>query len=253
MSVSIIKNSVFMHKASHLYYTPWEYTNSVWAPGSTTYDIVEILADTVSIEQGDPTTETVDWEFGDTPLMSSSTKGERTVTAACIDMSFDIMKNVFGWTVDTGSIMASEGASGESYATMVLTFHSTAAPMVVLPKVSMNAKTTIGTLKTSTGQAELTGTAMSAYIEYDTASASTEIAFIKPIVGVDITIANSESVASTSGIAIGTVDTDYSGNYVLSSSGGGGGSTITPYPVGGSTPSAVAQTTTATVLAIPVQ
>ncbi|WP_289458201.1 hypothetical protein, partial [Klebsiella pneumoniae] len=64
---------------------------------------VEILADSISIEQGDPTTETVDWEFGDTPLMSSSTKGERTVTADCVDMSFDIMQRVFGWTreIDT--------------------------------------------------------------------------------------------------------------------------------------------------------
>lgn len=213
MGVTIIKNSVFLHKASHLYYTPWV----AGGPGETTYDIVEILADTVSIEQGDPTTETVDWEFGDSPLMSSSTKGERTVTAACIDMSFDIMKNVFGWSVDANNIMASEGATGESYATMVLTFHGP-APMIVLPKVSMNAKTTIGTLKTSTGQAELTGTAMSAYITYEdnastshTAAASTEIAFISPVTGGEISVANAYGFTP---VLIGTIALGTTGFYL---------------------------------------
>ena len=215
MSVTIIKNSVFLHKASHLYYTPWDGTS----PGTTTYDIVEILADTVSIEQGDPTTETVDWEFGDSPLMSSSTKGERTVTAACIDMSFDIMKNVFGWNVDANNIMASEGATGDSYATMVLTFYGATAPMVVLPKVSMNAKTTIGTLKTSTGQAELTGTAVSAYIKYEdnastshTAAAVTEIAFINPVAGGEISVGNGYGYSP---VIIGTIAAGSNNSFEL--------------------------------------
>jgi hypothetical protein len=211
MAVNVIKNSVFLNKASHLYYTPWIFdsTNNIWKPGSTTHDIVEILADTIAIEQGDPTTETVDWEFGDTPLMSSSTKGERTVTAACVDMSFDIMQHVFGWKRQTatggGDLMVSEQASKESYATMVITFHAAAAPFIVLPKVSMNAKTTIGTLKTSTGQAELSGTAMQGYIEYDTASDTTEFAFVKPIDGKTIEVANS---SSDTPVVIGTIEQD---------------------------------------------
>lgn len=225
MAVSQIKNSVFLHKASHLYYTPWEYdtTNNIWKPGANTYDIVEILADTIAIEQGDPTTDNIDWEFGDTPLLSSSTKGERTVTAACIDMSFDIMKNVFGWTVDASSIMASEAATGESYATICVMFHSTAAPIVVMPKVSMNAKTTIGTLKTSTGQAELSGTAMSAYISYTdnaagtahTANATTEFAFVKPVDGGTISICNTTPSGSITAVAIADIDTETNGEFKL--------------------------------------
>ena len=213
MAVTQIKKDVFLHKASHLYYTPWVYTAAVgstpgfWAPGTATYDIVDILADTISIEQGDPTTETIDWEFGDTPLLSSSTKGERSVTADCIDMSFDIMKNVFKWTVDANNVMASEGASGENYATMVVAFHSQAAHMIVLPKVSMNAKTTIGTLKTSTGSAQLAGTAMSAYISAsdgtNTATGTTEFAFVKPTDGGSISVANS---SGDTPVKIGDID-----------------------------------------------
>ena len=214
MAVTVLKNSVHLNKASHLYFTPWVFdsTNDIWKPGTTTYDIVEILADTIAIEQGDPTTETIDWEFGDTPLMSTSTKGERTVTAACIDISNDILHNVFGWSVDANDIMAYESASAESYATYVVTFHSASAPMVVLPKVSLNSKLTIGTLKTSTGQAELTGTAMSAYISYTdgastphNATGTTEIAVIKPEAGGTIDIFNAAPASGQTAVTIGTI------------------------------------------------
>ncbi len=198
VTVSQLKKDVFLHKASHLYYTPWVTdTTDGWKPGTDTYDIVDILADTIAIEQGDPTTETVDWEFGDSPLMSTSTKGERTIAASCIDMSFDIMEHVFGWmraTYGTGTtqdVMVYEPTGqGDSFATIVVTFHGATAPIIVLPKVSMSSKTTIGTLKTSTGSADLAGTAQSGYLSYgggqtvSTAkTATTEMAILVPYDG----------------------------------------------------------------------
>jgi len=222
MAVTQLKGSVFVHKASHLYYTPWVFATNVWKPGASTYDIVEILADSISIEQGDPETETVDWEFGDTPLMSSTTKGERTVTADCIDMSFDIMEKVFNWTrLTSGSpaadVMIAEGASGEQYATMVITFHSTAAPIIVLPKVSMSAKTTLGTFKTSTGSAQIAGTALQGYIDYGNVNAETEIAYLKPSATQAISIANSATDAATAAnlVSIGTVTAASNGEWYL--------------------------------------
>ena len=224
MAVTQLKGSVFVHKASHLYYTPWVYSNSVWKPGTSTYDIVEILADSISIEQGDPTTETVDWEFGDTPLMSSSTKGERTITADCVDMSFDIMQRVFGWTreIDTSGttpvdVMVSEAASAESYATIVITFHPISAPIIVLPKVSMSAKTTLGTFKTSTGSAQISGTATQGYIDYSNKNAETEIAYLNPIASQAISCANSATDAATAAnlVAVGTVTAASNGEFYL--------------------------------------
>ena len=208
MSVTVtqLKKDVFLHKASHLYYTPWvtDVTDG-YKPGANTYDIVDILADTVSIEQGDPTTETVDWEFGDSPLMSSSTKGERTFAASCIDLSFDIMEKVFGWTRLTygssdDAMVAEPTGTGDTYASIIITFHGANAPMIVLPKVSMSSKTTIGTLKTSTGQADLAGTAQTGFISYGGGStistaktATTEMAVIKPVDGEKIQIAISSA------------------------------------------------------------
>lgn len=225
MAVTQLKGSVFVHKASHLYYTPWVYSSGVWKPGTSTYDIVEILADSISIEQGDPTTETVDWEFGDTPLMSSSTKGERTITADCVDMSFDIMQRVFGWTreIDTSGttpvdVMVSEAASAESYATIVITFHPISAPIIVLPKVSMSAKTTLGTFKTSTGSAQISGTATQGYIDYSNKNATTEIAYLNPIASQAISVANSATDAATAAnlVAVGSVTAATNGEFYLS-------------------------------------
>ena len=224
MAVTQLKGSVFVHKASHLYYTPWVYSSGVWKPGTSTYDIVEILGDSISIEQGDPTTETVDWEFGDTPLMSSSTKGERTITADCVDMSFDIMQRVFGWTreIDTSGttpvdVMVSEAASAESYATIVITFHPISAPIIVLPKVSMSAKTTLGTFKTSTGSAQISGTATQGYIDYSNKNATTEIAYLNPIASQAISCANSATDAATAAnlVAVGTVTAASNGEFYL--------------------------------------
>lgn len=198
VTVSEIKKDVFLHKASHLYYTPWvaDVTDG-WKPGTDTYDIVDILADTISIEQGDPTTETVDWEFGDSPLMSTSTKGERTIAASCIDMSFDIMEKVFGWAREQASssdVMVSEPTgTGDSYATIIITFHGNKPPVIVLPKVYMSSKTTIGTLKTSTGQADLSGTAQAGYLSYNSKTATTEMAFIMPTDGEKIRCAISST------------------------------------------------------------
>lgn len=208
VTVSQLKKDVFLHKASHLYYTPWVTdTTDGWKPGSTTYDIVDILADTIAIEQGDPTTETIDWEFGDSPLMSTSTKGERTIAASCIDMSFDIMEHVFGWTRATyGTGVLSDAmvyeptGMGDSYATIIVTFHGATAPIIVLPKVSMSSKTTIGTLKTSTGQADLSGTAQAGFVSYGGGStistaktATTEMAILQPVDGETIKCAISSS------------------------------------------------------------
>ena len=222
MSVIQLKGDVFLHKASHLYFTPWEVdaSTNVLQPGTNTYDIVDILADTIAIEQGDPTTENVDWEFGDSPLMSTVTKGERTVAASCIDISDDILEFVYGWerktystTSGTATAMVAEPTGmSDMYATLVVTFHGSsgaAAPIIVLPKIALGSKLVIGTLKTSTAQADLSGTAQAAYLEYgggttlSTAlTATTEIAKITPIAGEDIACA---LASSNTPVSIGTI------------------------------------------------
>lgn len=212
-------NKLVLNKASHLYYNRWTNTGGAWSPGTTTCDIVEILADTIAIEQGDPTEETIDWEFGDTPLMKTYTKGERTIAASCINLDFEFLQDVFGWTIHTdgsnNQLMVAEKASEEDYATIVVMFHGASAPIIVMPKVAMSSKTTISTLKTSTGTADLAGTAMTGYVSYSTANDTSEFFILKPVNNTAIEVAEK---STDTAVAIGKVSL-VNGEYELASSG----------------------------------
>lgn len=230
-------NRLVLNKASHLYYNRWaQAANGSWSPGTTTCDIVEILADTIAIEQGDPSEETIDWEFGDTPLMKTYTKGERTVAASCINLDFEFLQDVFGWTLHTGTgttqLMVAEKASEEDYATIVVMFHGSNAPLIVMPKVSMSSKTTIGTLKTSTGTADLAGTAMAGYVSYSTANDTSEFFVLKPVNDTPILVAEK---STGNAVAIGKLSYE-NGEYSLASATSGVTATVvtsTPVGVGG--------------------
>lgn len=201
-------SKLVLNKASHLYYNRWANTNGQWAPGDTTCDIVEILADTIAIEQGDPEEETIDWEFGDTPLMKTYTKGERTIAAQCINLDFEFLRDVFGWTVHstTGAtptqMMVAETASEEDYATIVVMFHGANAPIIVMPKVAMSSKTTIGTLKTQTATADLAGTALTGYVSYtdgtNTANDTSEFFILKPMTDGEVKVAENSTLTTVS-------------------------------------------------------
>lgn len=218
VTVTQLKGSKFLHKASHLYVTPWvEPTSGNWQLGTDTWDVVQVLADSVNIEQADPESETRDWEFGDTPLMSSVTMGDITFSATCIDMSSDILQKVFGWNYLGGTsaspeIVYSPDSYSDVYATIAITFEDGNSPIIVLPKVLMSSKATIASLKTSTAEATLSGTCLSAYIGYGTSSPaalstarkSTPYCFVNPVDQNEIWI--SDSVNSTS-LSIGEVDT----------------------------------------------
>ena len=216
VTITQLKNSKFLHKASHLYVTPWvtitpQSGDPYMQPGTVTYDVVQVLADTVSIEQADPDTETRDWEFGDTPLMSTVTMGDTTFAATCIDLSSGVLHNVFGWSTAVTDIVAAPDTYTDMYATICITFEDVNSPIIVLPKVLMSSKATIASLKTSTAEAALSGTCMSAYVGYTASSApdptqneliSTPYCFVNVVANNEIYIADSISNTPT---PIGTV------------------------------------------------
>lgn len=210
VTITQLKNSKFLHKASHLYVTPWvtitpQSGDPYMQPGTNTYDVVQVLADTVSIEQADPDTETRDWEFGDTPLMSTVTMGDTTFAATCIDLSTGVLHNVFGWSTAVTDIVAAPDSYQDMYATITITFEDKNSPIIVLPKVLMSSKATIASLKTSTAEAALSGTCMSAYVGMATTTAptgsgliSTPYCFINVVDGNQIYITDSTTNAAVS-------------------------------------------------------
>lgn len=162
---------VILTNASHLYMTPYVGADTV---GGTTYDVVSIVGDTISIEQDDPDTNEIAWEFGDTPLMQSITLGNVNFAATCIDMQSTILEKLFGWTKNANGVFAPT-AYTDLYCAILITFHDANLPMVIMPKVKISSKAVIQSLKTGTAEAQLSGTAYAAHVSGSADGVSTPI------------------------------------------------------------------------------
>ena len=162
---------VILTNASHLYMTPYVGADTV---GGTTYDVVSIVGDTISIEQDDPDTNEIAWEFGDTPLMQSITLGNVNFAATCIDMQSTILEKLFGWTKNANGVFAPV-AYADLYCAILITFHDSNLPYVILPKVKISSKAVIQSLKTGTAEAQLSGTAYAAYVSGSASGVSTPV------------------------------------------------------------------------------
>lgn len=146
---------IFLSNASRLLVTPYIDEDTV---GTTTYDIISIVADTLSITPDDNTINTREWEFGDTPLYETVTLGKVQFAATCIDLQNKILKNIFGWTEVNGDVFMPK-TYVDKYASIVIEFADETDPIIVLPKVKMNSKVVLASLKTGSAEGQLAGTA----------------------------------------------------------------------------------------------
>lgn len=140
--------------AAYLHVTPYVSEDEI---GTTTYDIVNIVADSLSFTPDDNTVNSKEWEFGDTPLFENITLGKTQFAATCIDFQNDVMKVLFGWQ-DLGGALAAPSSYKDLYAVVEVGFKNEST-VVVVPKLKLNSKAVISTLKTGTGEGQLAGTA----------------------------------------------------------------------------------------------
>lgn len=193
---------VILTNASHLYMTPYVGADTV---GGTTYDVVSIVGDTISIEQDDPDTNEIAWEFGDTPLMQSITLGNVNFAATCIDMQSTILEKLFGWTKNANGVFAPV-AYTDLYCAILITFHDSNLPYVILPKVKISSKAVIQSLKTGTAEAQLSGTAYAAYVSGSASGVSTPIH--------TVTQFGTSSPSSANLLPLGSIFVDTSGKKI---------------------------------------
>ena len=154
---------VFANLKSILF-TPWDTDTK---PGTATYDLVSIVGDTTSVEQADNTINAIGHEFSSTPLYENVTLGAKTFTCECIDFQNKVLKNLMGWTVegtdDTGDAFAPI-AYKELYCKIDLQFNST-EDVICLPKVKLNSKAILNTMKTGASRGIIAGTCYAAYVK----------------------------------------------------------------------------------------
>ncbi len=148
---------------------PWDDADTV---GTVGYDIRAIVGDTTSIEQDDNDTNEIPWEFGDEPLLENITLGKWQFSTECIDFQNKVLKNIFGWeggANETDAVFAPNSYK-DVYATIELYFKN-ADKIIVLPKVKMNSKATLASLKTDAARATISGTGYSAFVKVGTQEA----------------------------------------------------------------------------------
>lgn len=161
-----------LSNAKFMYLIPWTSETSAPVSGSRTiYDISDIIADTVNIEQDDPEVNTTESEFSDSPLFENTKLGKYNFAATCVDTQNSIVKAIFGWSEDeSGDTKGAYAPVSYSYlyAEIVIGF---ANAVVVLPKVRLDSKLVIGTLKTGQAQSQISGTCYDAYVSFKSSGA----------------------------------------------------------------------------------
>ena len=121
----------------------------------------------MNIEQDDPEINTTESEFSDSPLFENTKLGKYSFAATCVDTQNQVIKALFGWSEDSQTANGKGAYAPTSYsylyATIKIGFDNA---VVVLPKVRLDSKLVIGTLKTGQAQSQISGTCYDGYVQY---------------------------------------------------------------------------------------
>lgn len=160
--------------------TPW--TSEASGPDGNTYDLTEVVADTTTVEQAENDSNVIEHEFSSSPLYENITLGDKTFTCESIDLQNEVLKGLFGWTAPDGSsdLTIAPVAYKQLYATVELAFVNT-EDIIMLPKVLLNSRAVIASMKTDASRANINGTCYPAYID----AAETDMAVIAGAKDVD--------------------------------------------------------------------
>ena len=169
-------------------FTPWTSESQI---GETTYDLVNIVGDTTSVEQADNNVNEIEHEFSSQPLCENITLGKKSFTCDCIDFQNDVLKNLFGWETTEGGDAFAPITYKDLFCKIEMQFNST-NDIVVLPKVKMNSKVVLSSMKSNVSKGTISGTCYSAYVKAGTKEEETDEAIVSA------TNAGTYSVSSTS-------------------------------------------------------
>lgn len=158
----------------YLYFTPWTDESTL---GATTYDLVNIVGDTTSVEQAENEVNELPHEFSSENLYENVTLGKKTFTTECIDFQNDVLKQLFGWETSEGGDAFAPITYKDLYCKIEMGFNST-DDVIVLPKVKLNSRAVIASMKTDASRGNISGSCYSAYVKAGTKEQETDMAVI---------------------------------------------------------------------------
>lgn len=141
-------------KAKALLFTPYDDNGKLT---NTTYDVHDIVGDTLSITQDDTDTTNIPAQFKDGVLAENTKLGTLRFSCQCIDFQNDIAYGLLGCSIIDDVVIYPKNY--KTIATMVrIVFEN---EDIVLPYVKLDAKTLMENLRNDIARVELTGTAYS--------------------------------------------------------------------------------------------
>jgi hypothetical protein len=156
---NISTSKVKIYNPYGLYVTPF---TSETAKGSVTYFLDEVIRDTTTITQEDPTENKIENEFGSAPILNNVTLGSYTFSAEVADMQPELLEKLCGYRKGTNGRAIAPSTYVPVYAEIVLVFQAGAGTYyaAVLPKVQLNSKATFDSLSSNMGRLTLAGTGL---------------------------------------------------------------------------------------------
>lgn len=155
-------------------FTPWTDDSTV---GEDSYDFVNIVGDSTNLEQADNDVSTIEHEFSSSPLYETVNLGEKTFSCECIDFQNPVLKNLMGWEVTESGDAFAPSDYKDLYCKVEMAFNST-EDIVVLPKLKMNSKAMLSTMKTDVSRGTISGTCYPAYVKAGETEKKTDFAII---------------------------------------------------------------------------
>lgn len=176
---------------TYLHFTPWTDESTL---GDTTYDLVNIVGDTTSIEQDDNEVNELPHEFSSEPLYENVNLGKKNFTCDCIDFQNPVLKELMGWETDEAGNAFAPITYKDKYCKIEAGFNST-DKILVLPKVKLNSKATLASLKTDASRCTIAGTCYSAWVKAGETKKETDMAKISAANKATYTVSAEEPTA----------------------------------------------------------
>ena len=162
MAVSnLAESKLKIYNPFGLYVTPYV---SETTKGTTTYFLDEVIRDTTTITQEDPTENRIENEFGSAPILNNVQLGSYTFSAEVADMQKELLQKLCGYIPGTSAtdLTFAPATYTPVYAEIALVFKTGDNKYVaaILPKVQLNSKATFDSLSSSMGRITLAGTGL---------------------------------------------------------------------------------------------
>lgn len=140
------------------------YGDTTW--GNTSYKVIDVVADSTTLESEEPTENPIECEFTDTPIYTRTSGGATTFSCQVAEFKGEFLNKFLGYQLDdedTPTKAYKPASASKVTARIDLVYEETVNGVlkkkaIVLPKIALNSQLSVTSLKSSIALVTLSGT-----------------------------------------------------------------------------------------------